>query len=175
MAVFRSDQSQLTYAMESSPGGDVELNNGSLKSSGSNAVIKGAVTAGTSQVEYDGIGNGPFVVGDMVRIGPGTSTSDAGSSTAAPFEVRRIVHGTNLAANDNTLYFDRPLGFNHVDNTTITEIDGSSTTQQAKIITEVPGVYESVTLPDLTPSYEPRYFLGVGQKRDWTKMYIGAQ
>ena len=175
MAVFRSDQSQLTYAMESSPGGDVELNNGSLKSSGSNAVIKGAVTAGTSQVEYDGIGNGPFVVGDMVRIGPGTSTSDACSSTAAPFEVRRIVHGTNLAANDNTLYFDRPLGFNHVDNTTITEIDGSSTTQQAKIITEVPGVYESVTLPDLTPSYEPRYFLGVGQKRDWTKMYIGAQ
>ena len=175
MAVFRSDQSQLTYAMESAPGGDVELNNGSLKSSGTNAVIKGAVTAGTSQVEYDGIGNGPFVVGDMVRIGPGTSTSDAGSSTAAPFEVRRIVHGTNLAANDNTLYFDRPLGFNHVDNTTITEIDGSSTTQQAKIITEVPGVYESVTLPDLTPSYEPRYFLGVGQKRDWTKMYIGAQ
>ena len=175
MAVFRSDQSQLTYAMESAPGGDVELNNGSLKSSGTNAVIKGAVTAGTSQVEYDGIGNGPFVVGDMVRIGPGTSTSDAGSSTAAPFEVRRIVHGTDLSANDNTIFFDRPLGFNHIDNTTITEIDASATTQQQKIITEVPGVYESVTLPDMTPSFEPRYFLGVGQKRDWTKMYVGAQ
>lgn len=25
MAVFRSDQSQLTYAMESAPGGDIEL------------------------------------------------------------------------------------------------------------------------------------------------------
>ena len=175
MAVFRSDQSQLTYAMESAPGGDVELNNGSLKSSGTNAVIKGAVTAGTSQVEYDNIGNGPFIVGDMVRIGPGTSTSDAGSSTAAPFEVRRIVHGTDLSANDNTIFFDRPLGFNHVDNTTITEIDASATTQQQKIITEVPGVYESVTLPDMTPSFEPRYFLGVGQKRDWTKMYVGAQ
>jgi len=175
MAVFRSDQSQLTYAMESAPGGDVELNNGSLKSSGTNAVIKGAVTAGTSQVEYDNIGNGPFIVGDMVRIGPGTSTSDATSSTAAPFEVRRIVHGTDLSANDNTIFFDRPLGFNHVDNTTITEIDASATTQQQKIITEVPGVYESVTLPDMTPSFEPRYFLGVGQKRDWTKMYVGAQ
>jgi len=175
MAVFRSDQSQLTYAMESAPGGDVELNNGSLKSSGTNAVIKGAVTAGTSQVEYDNIGNGPFIVGDMVRIGPGTSTSDATSSTAAPFEVRRIVHGTDLSANDNTIFFDRPLGFNHADNTTITEIDASATTQQQKIITEVPGVYESVTLPDMTPSFEPRYFLGVGQKRDWTKMYVGAQ
>ena len=175
MAVFRSDQSQLTYAMESAPGGDVELNNGSLKSSGTHADIKGAVTAGTSQVEYDGITNGPFIVGDMVRIGPGTSTSDATSSTAAPFEVRRIVHGTDLSANDNTIFFDRPLGFNHVDNTTITEIDASATTQQQKIITEVPGVYESVTLPDMTPSFEPRYFLGVGQKRDWTKMYVGAQ
>jgi hypothetical protein len=161
--------------MESAPGGDVELNNGSLKSSGTNAVIKGAVTAGTSQVEYDNIGNGPFIVGDMVRIGPGTSTSDATSSTAAPFEVRRIVHGTDLSANDNTIFFDRPLGFNHADNTTITEIDASATTVQQKIITEVPGVYESVTLPDMTPSFEPRYFLGVGQKRDWTKMYVGAQ
>ncbi len=175
MAVFRSDQSQLTYAMESAPGGDVELNNGSLKSSGTHADIKGAVTAGTSQVDYDGITNGPFVVGDMVRIGPGTSTSDATSSTAAPYEVRRIVHGTDLSANDNTIFFDRPLGFNHVDNTTISEIDASATTQEQKIITEVPGVYESVTLPDLTPSYEPRYFLGIGQKRDWTKMYVGAQ
>jgi len=175
MAVFRSDQSQLTYAMESAPGGDVELNNGSLKSSGTHADIKGAVTAGTSQVEYDGITNGPFVVGDMVRIGPGTSTSDATSSTEAPYEVRRIVHGTDLSANDNTIFFDRPLGFNHADNTTISEIDASATTVQQKIITEVPGVYESVTLPDMTPSFEPRYFLGVGQKRDWTKMYVGAQ
>ena len=175
MAVFRSDQSQLTYAMESAPGGDVELNNGSLKSSGTHADIKGAVTAGTSQVEYDGITNGPFIVGDMVRIGPGTSTSDATSSTEAPYEVRRIVHGTDLSANDNTIFFDRPLGFNHADNTTISEIDASATTVQQKIITEVPGVYESVTLPDMTPSFEPRYFLGVGQKRDWTKMYVGAQ
>ena len=33
MAVFRSDQSQLTYAMESAPGGDIELNNGSRSNS----------------------------------------------------------------------------------------------------------------------------------------------
>ena len=158
MAVFRSDQSQLTYAMEAAPGGDPELNNGTLTST--HCDIKGAVTAGTSQVEYDGIANGPFVVGDMVRIGPGTSTSDATSSTAAPYEVRRIVHGTDLSANNQTMFFDKPLAFNHVDNTTVTEISAASTTQAHKIITEVPGVYESVTVPDMTPSFEPRYFLG---------------
>jgi len=175
MAIFRSDQSQLTYAMEAAPGGDPELNNGTLTTT--HCDIKGAVTAGTSQVEYDGIANGPFTVGDMVRIGPGTSTSDAGSSTAAPYEVRRIVHGTNLAADDNTMFFDRPLAFNHIDNTTVTEISAASTTQAHKIITEVPGVYESVTVPDMTPSFEPRYLLGStnSNKRDWTKMYVGAQ
>ena len=173
MAVFRSDQSQLTYAMEAAPGGDPELNNGTLTST--HCDIKGAVTAGTSQVEYDGIANGPFVVGDMVRIGPCTSTSDATSSTAAPYEVRRIVHGTDLSANNQTMFFDRPLAFNHVDNTTVTEISAASTTQAHKIITEVPGVYESVTVPDMTPSFEPRYFLGTASKRDWTKMYVGAQ
>jgi len=173
MAVFRSDQSQLTYAMEAAPGGDPELNNGTISST--HCDIKGAVTAGTQQVEYNGITNGPFVVGDMVRIGPGTSTSDASSSTVAPYEIRRIVHGTDLTANDNTLYFDRPLAFNHADATTICEVTAEVTTQQYKIITEVPGVYESVTVPDMTPSYEPRYFLGTSAKRDWTKMYVGAQ
>jgi len=177
MAIFRSDQSQLTYAMESAPGGDVELNNGTISST--HCEIKGAVTAGTQQVEYDALANGPFVVGDMVRIGPGTATSpsDASTSSVAPYEIRRIVHGTNLSADDNTIYFDRPLAFNHIDNTTISEVTAAATTVQHKLITEVPGVYESVTVPDMVSAYEPRYFLGStnSNKRDWTKMYVGAQ
>jgi len=174
MAVFRSDQSQLTYAMESAPGGDVELNNGSRTSSGTYAQLTADHAVGTDQLTYDGLNNGPWVVGDMVRIGNLNQSTDAGSSTAVPFEIRRIVHGSNLSGS-GTLFLDRPLGFSHANNSYIVEIDGASTTQQAKIITEIPGVYESVNVPDMVPSYEPRYFLGVGQKRDWTKMYVGAQ
>ena len=174
MAVFRSDQSQLTYAMESAPGGDVELNNGSRKSSGTYGQLTADHAVGTDQLTYDGLNNGPWVVGDMVRIGNLNQSTDAGSSTAVPFEIRRIVHGSNLSGS-GTLFLDRPLGFSHANNSYIVEIDGASTTQQAKIITEIPGVYESVNVPDMVPSYEPRYFLGVGQKRDWTKMYVGAQ
>ena len=174
MAVFRSDQSQLTYAMESAPGGDVELNNGSRKSSGTYGQLTADHAVGTDQLTYDGLQNGPWVVGDMVRIGNLNQSTDAGSSTAVPFEIRRIVHGSNLSGS-GTLFLDRPLGFSHANNSYIVEIDGASTTQQAKIITEIPGVYESVNVPDMVPSYEPRYFLGVGQKRDWTKMYVGAQ
>jgi len=174
MAVFRSDQSQLTYAMESAPGGDVELNNGSRKSSGTYGQLTADHAVGADQLTYDGLNNGPWVVGDMVRIGNLNQSTDAGSSTAVPFEIRRIVHGSNLSGS-GTLFLDRPLGFSHANNSYIVEIDGASATQQAKIITEIPGVYESVNVPDMVPSYEPRYFLGVGQKRDWTKMYIGAQ
>jgi len=174
MAVFRSDQSQLTYAMESAPGGDVELNNGSRKSSGTYGQLTADHAVGADQLTYDGLNNGPWVVGDMVRIGDLNQSTDAGASTAVPFEIRRIVHGSNLSGS-GTLFLDRPLGFAHANNSYIVEIDGASATQQAKIITEIPGVYESVNVPDMVPSYEPRYFLGVGQKRDWTKMYVGAQ
>jgi len=174
MAVFRSDQSQLTYAMESAPGGDVELNNGSRKSSGTYGQLTADHAVGTDQLTYDELNNGPWVVGDMVRIGNLNQSTDAGASTAVPFEIRRIVHGSNLTGS-GTLFLDRPLGFAHANNSYIVEIDGASATQQAKIITEIPGVYESVNVPDMVPSYEPRYFLGVGQKRDWTKMYVGAQ
>ena len=174
MAVFRSDQSQLTYAMESAPGGDVELNNGSRTSSGTYAQLTADHAVGTDQLTYDGLQNGPWVVGDMVRIGNLNQSTDAGAATAVPFEIRRIVHGSNLSGS-GTLFLDRPLGFSHANNSYIVEIDGASATQQAKIITEIPGVYESVNVPDMVPSYEPRYFLGVGQKRDWTKMYVGAQ
>ena len=175
MAVFRSDQSQLTYAMESAPGGDVELNNGTIQSSPYSARINGAVSAGATQIVVDNVSNA-LLVGDFIRISDTLDAStNAGSTTVAPYEIRRVEHATDLDGS-GTLYLDRPLGFAHIDNGYIVEVSGvESTTQQHKVITEVPGVYESVTLPDMTPSFEPRYFLGVGQKRDWTKMYVGAQ
>jgi hypothetical protein len=177
MAVFRSDQSQLTYAMETAPGGDVELNNGTIESSPFYALLTADHNAGVTQLTYDG-GNATLTVGDMVRIGNLSQSTNASSSTVVPFELRRVEHFTQSGSDGSytgTIYLDRPIGFKHLNNSYIVEIDSAGTTQQAKIITEVPGAYESITVPDMVPSYEPRYFLGVGQKRDWTKMYVGAQ
>ena len=176
MAVFRSDQSQLTYAMESAPGGDVELNNGTRTGSGYAARINGAVALGSSQIVVDTKTGADLVIGDFIRISDSLdASSDAAASTAAPYEIRRVLHATALDGS-GTLFLDRPVGFAHIDNGYVHEVTAvESTTGQQKIITEVPGVYESVNVPDMVPSYEPRYFLGVGQKRDWTKMYVGAQ
>ena len=174
MAVFRSDQSQLTYAMETAPGGDVELNNGTRESSPYYSRLSAAHAAGVTQITVDTKLGSDLVIGDFVRIGNIAQDADASSSTVVPFEIRRVEYATALDG-DATLYLDRPLGFAHVDTSYVVEIDSAGTTSQYKFITEVPGVYESITVPDLAPTYEPRYFLGVGQKRDWTKMYIGAQ
>jgi len=176
MAVFRSDQSQLTYAMETAPGGDVELNNGTRQSSPYVARINGAVSAGATQIVVDNKSGSNLIIGDFVRISSTiTDSADAGSTSVEPYEVRRVEHATALDG-DATLFLDRPLGFGHADNGYIVEVSGvERTTAQVKLINEVPGVYESITVPDLTPSYEPRYFLGTAAKRDWTKMYVGAQ
>ena len=90
MAVFRSDQSQLTYAMESAPGGDVELNNGTIQSSPYSARINGAVSAGATQIVVDNVSNA-LLVGDFIRISDTLDAStNAGSTTVAPYEIRRV-------------------------------------------------------------------------------------
>ena len=79
MAVFRSDQSQLTYAMESAPGGDVELNNGSVVSSNPfHALLTAAHSAGVTQLTYD-TGTNTLTVGDFVRIGAISESANAGT------------------------------------------------------------------------------------------------
>tara|TARA_X000001382_G_scaffold51177_1_gene34883 strand:- start:1201 stop:2934 length:1734 start_codon:yes stop_codon:yes gene_type:complete len=162
--------------MESAPGGDVELNNGTRTSSGYAARINGAVALGSSQIVVDTKTGANLVIGDFIRISDTLADdADAAASTVAPYEIRRVLHATALDGS-GTLFLDRPVGFAHIDNGYVHEVTAvESTTGQQKIITEVPGVYESVNVPDMVPSYEPRYFLGVGQKRDWTKMYVGAQ
>ena len=136
MAVFRSDQSQLTYAMESAPGGDVELNNGTRTSSGYAARINGAVALGSSQIVVDTKTGANLVIGDFIRISDTLADdADAAASTVAPYEIRRVLHATALDGS-GTLFLDRPVGFAHIDNGYVHEVTAvESTTGQQKIIT----------------------------------------
>ena len=42
-------------------------------------------------------------------------------------------------------------------------------------MTYIPGVYDTVTVPDFTPTIEPRYYLGTASKRNFTAAYKGTQ
>ena len=46
---------------------------------------------------------------------------------------------------------------------------------QGKMLTWIPGVYETVDTPDPVMAIEPRYFLGTQAKRDFFTAYKGQQ
>jgi len=179
MAVYRSDQAQLTIAAEAAPGGDPELNSGSRHTGGFNGLINNAsgIAAGSTQITYDN-GSNTLYKGDFIRIGnvnagSSESSSDADGSTVNEYEIRRVVHFTGTTA--GTIFLDRPTAFFHANNEIVINVEGSSSTEEFSYITTVPGIYEGVTLPEFTPTIEPRYLLGTSADRNFTIAYSGSQ
>ena len=90
MAIYRSDQAQLTFAAEAAQGGDPEMAEGSVVSSSpATAVLNqsGGLPAGSRSVPVDGVSN-TFVVGDFICIG--TVNRSTATSTNQQSEIRRI-------------------------------------------------------------------------------------
>ena len=104
MAVYRSDQAQLTIAAEAAAGGDPEMNSGTRHTGGFSGLINdgSGIPAGSTQITYDG-GSNTLYKGDFIRIGNTESDNSAGdaddSNTVNEFEIRRVVHftGTSLS------------------------------------------------------------------------------
>ena len=125
MAIYRSDQAQLTFAAETAQGADPELMQGTA--SGGTALLKGAHSAGARSILIDTLVTAGPVVGDFIRIGTVEGTY---ANTKSPHEVRRIeaLEGTQQVdtspGNEITVILDRPIAFNHVDNVEIKEVTG---------------------------------------------------
>ena len=166
MAILRSDQSQLTFAAEGVQGGSPEMQTG--VKTGLASTIAQDQPAGSMFVKAASVSG--LVVGDHVRIGG--ITGDSVASTATEFEVRRVVR---IA--DPLVYLDRPTSFFHSSGAKFNEINANKTGSNEffNYITQVPGVYETVTVPDMTPSIEPRYYLGTAAKRQAAEFYAGQQ
>ena len=182
MAILRSDQSQLTYTAEAAQGGDIELSSGNrVTSSNFTTTTDGAVNAGDIKITVDSVSN--LTNGDFIRIGGkdadntviGDDFGDVTVSTTpdvTEFEIRRVVN-----IDGSVLTLDRPLGFAHLDEENVEEVDGVSAVANTSYsyITKVPGVYESVSVPDMTPTIDPRYYLGTAAKRQAAEFYAGQQ
>ena len=166
MAVFRSDQAQVTFAAEAAQGGDVERLGTTTTAAGYLAAANSASPGDSSIV----VTSGTYVVGDFIRIG------DTG--VASNSELRRVEH-----VNGTTLHLDRPLAFYHPGGGStatagqVDRVSGASTFVSAgrKYITFLPGVYETVDVPDPEMAIEPRYFLGTESKRNFFQAYKGQQ
>ena len=175
MAVYRSDQAQLTFATEAAQGGDPEMAEGVLQGSGTTAVLNGVHKAGSRTVTTGTVSTSTFTVGDFIRIGTVHGTV---ANTTIEHEIRRIELIDGL-----TLVLDRPLAFYHASGEEVKEINAVGETNSAhtlrndknKFITFIPGVYESVDTPDPEMSHEGRRFLGTQSKRNWSVSYPGQQ
>tara|TARA_R100001082_G_scaffold108674_1_gene84302 strand:+ start:539 stop:2434 length:1896 start_codon:yes stop_codon:yes gene_type:complete len=114
-----------------------------------------------------------FAAGDFVRIGTLAGTV---ANTVVPHEIRRVegVSGADLI-------LDRPLAFSHASGQLVlpvsaTAIGGTDGRNSANMFIDlIPGVYESVDLPDPEMTIEPSYFLGTASKRNFFGAYSGQQ
>jgi len=172
MAVFRSDQAQLTFAVEAAPGGDPEMIEGTAGSV--STTINASFEAGSRSINVaDG---SSLVVGDMIRIG--TVASSAADSVTT-HEVRRVEFIETVSGTIRTLVLDRPTGFYHASGQQVKEVTGiggaGARNDQNKYVTWVPGVYESVDTPDPEMAIEPKRFMGTQSKRNFAIAYKGQQ
>ena len=175
MAILRSDQSQLTFAAEAAQGGSPEMNQGDRQLTNPFVQqLQAAANAGDMQINANA--ETYLAIGQHIRIGgvTGVSAGDLGSSAIIEFEIRRVEHFTGTGT-DTIIYLDRPLAFYHASTEQLQEVVGTSTTEENLLITHVPGVYESVTVPDMVPTIEPRYYLGTTAKRQAAEFYAGQQ
>jgi hypothetical protein len=121
--------------------------------------------------------NTHFSVGDFIQIGPKSGIAAAGQAATgftgaiAESEIRRIefLDGTT------SILLDTPTAFYHEHLTHIQRVTAVTDTTADKLITIVPGVYETVEVPDPEMQIEPRYFLGTESKRNFYSAYKGQQ
>jgi hypothetical protein len=182
MAIYRAEQSRLSFCSEfgNLPGGYPEVIDTTTDASDWTGVINmsSGVAAGERAVTFDGA-SGTLAVGNYVLIGT------AGNSNA---EIRRVISlgSYNGTGATGTIYLDYPVGFFHADDDTIDERtnaapSGTAYTSESSPIGGInfasflPGVWETVSTPDLTPELMPQYFNKTTSDRNWAYMYRGRQ
>jgi len=168
MAVYRSDQAQLTFGFEPTPGGYAELaSNAVLHSTTGNGVVNntGGYPSGVTSITITQA-TGTWTAGQDIRIGPKVGGTGADGES----EIRRILYVDGLV-----LYLDVPTAFAHPNGVDVDRVSIASTVQNDMYITQVPGVYDTVDVPDPDMTIEPRYFLGTVNKRNYAIALKGQQ
>jgi len=178
MAIYRADKAVMSFGTEAAQGGTPE---GATAVSGTGGSLGACVldmptaglAAGSMKLEFDGEDSaGRITAGEFIQIG-GSATQEK--------EVRRVeFREAATTATEGTLHLDAPTAFFHPDNTVIAVVTGIDTTTAAtnkldKFTTFIPGVYESIDVPDPEMNIEPRYLLGTSSNRNFYSAYKSSQ
>jgi hypothetical protein len=174
MAIYRSDQTKVTFAAEAALGGTPEPIFGVAGSATNASDLDGAASPGDKKITVSAAAGVLATAGNFIIIGNNTTGSSEATQLAQQ-EIRRIevVSGTDL-------YLDRPIGHYHPDaaivkHVTAFPVDYSSSAGYFSQLTWIPGVYDTVTLPEPSNAVDPTYFLGFDNKRNYSHAYRGQQ
>ena len=179
MAIYRSDQAQLTFAAEAVPGASPER--AIFGTPLGNVLLNGAVTAGARTIAVDGSDHTNIVdtgaIGSFISI----ESSEDGTARNSP-EVRRVVNKSAITSDsDYILTLDYPIAFDHANNeevkytATAADLSLAATTNTTPYITWIPGIYDTVDAPDPEEAHEARYMLGQNTKRNAYQIVKGQQ
>lgn len=184
MAIYRSDQAQVSFGVESTPGAFPEnaTITGAVEIGGSNAALTtkdaadGAVLAGATTV----ILSAAAADTDIVSAGDEEWFLIIGDDAAlkGPKEIRKVMTGTGT----DTLTLDHPLSFDHAAASDVmgyviaagTNPPVIASGSAPKYLGMLPAVYEAVDVPDPEQAFEPYYILG-GQNRNFYVTYPGQE
>ena len=190
MAVYRNDQVDFSFSSEAALGGYfAPLEATKEASSGFEGALTAAVLPGSRTVALDTSGNvNTLAVGSYVVIGNDAATAAGSDDVTLNSEIRKIVSFTPTSGTTTTLTLNAPLGYPHLDNCKVFELDLNSGEIQGLGISEdaqgdvtmdhtrfTPGVWESIEVPDPAMEIEGRYFLGTESKRNFYAAYKGQQ
>ena len=166
MAIYRADQAIVTFSTEAAQGGIPEGASAVTDGTGDDLInMSSGLPAGSQNITVDALSN--ITAGEFIQLG-GSATQEK--------EIRRVEH----VEGTTKLHLDAPTAFFHPDDTAIqviTAIDTSTaaTNDLDKFTTFIPGVYESIDVPDPEMNIEPRYLLGTSSNRNFYSAYKSSQ
>lgn len=160
--VYLHTQATLSFASEPGHGGYLDSIEIVTDTADWTALINLAANlpAGSRSVTFD-TASGTLAVGNYIALGATATGSQ---------EIRKISSlGTyNGTAATGTVYLDYPTGFFHADNEVLDEktVNSANVPTGNSFLTFLPGVYETITVPDQQNEITPHYFLGTASRRN---------
>ncbi len=174
MAIYRSDQTKVTFAAEAALGGTPEPIWATGASATNASTLASLAAPGDKKITVNAAAGVLAQKGNFIIMG-NSSTGTSLDSQLPQQEIRRIevVSGTDL-------YLDRPVGHYHPINSDVKHItafpsDYTSSAGYFPALTFIPGVYDTVTLPEPANTIDPTFFLGYDNKRNFSHAYRGQQ
>ena len=159
MTIYRPEQVDYSFASEPGAGGSLDYISAVTDATDWTGVINIAthLPAGSRSITFDAA-SGILAAGNYILIGTGSNA-----------ELRRIASlgSYNGTGATGTIFLDTPTGFFHRDNEVIDEKTVPDATLAGdSLLTFLPGVYETITTPDMQAEILPQYFLGTASTRN---------